>query len=1349
MSEKYLGDGKKPKFSRSQLIGQKAFRSLMANQPGVWLTTQLDGDTDLGLDLNIQVLDGEEAVGVFRAQLKGSEAPDLNVSGDQYSVKLSLSTANYYVDIVEPILLILCDLSIDPDNPAACPLYYAWVHEELKAIREQGIAENQESVTFHIPKANRISSTTDLLPYIVLQRNLSGVGDELFELLPEQLHQASPLETSKLIAGIPSNISRRGASFFASIIKEPTRLWPEAPHGSIPWHIQQAEAHLKSGDAEKASASLAQIEPAINQAADLEQIEFWHQKGRLHSYMSQEEPAAHAFGMACELSNDSPRHLVAWVEARIRLLRLDGPTGDLEDLLGRLKGEQPEIISIRSRCLAILGKFREAEVETENLVGVSRAVSRSILFLMQSQFERTIESCNEGLHLVGVEDRTRLALTIIRARATFGLCLGTEGRTSNLVIPISGPAGANTDLLHKLWIDVSDAVRMLRADGWSSNLELIADVWGVSAGMLGKFPDVVDQMAEAAARRPHCEEIQAVLESVALHLGRFPLALEANTRQSTNPQQIFRRIHLLNLLGKHRECVQLFSEAEGVLDLQAPQLGLLLMIAMESAKLIMNFELYERLKVRLVNDPDLAAFVGIEELERDLEAGTLDRLGAIEKQVSKYGGLDLPQELLLRIWHALSATTPEEARMLLALAPRVQQIRLFDLDETLRLAQAHLTLGMWQELLPFAEEGLRRFQNSKEIKAVYAVALDHSGRTFEAQQLLLEEARSLAPLPWALRGLLLIARRLRNSELEIECLERLLPRLPDRKGQLECLAALFRVVRSADPSTHRLFGIAKRIGDLVDQTDEHEEGFYLGCMIQLPNSGSSRDEQSVDITVVQARFEAFFNRFPGSRILNRVEVPADPTSEQFLSALQQAIGPRNPHPEAVVALREAFRSGALQVPFSWRPGNFLEEVSNLIDLWERCKTGTGKGHEFTLRMSSGEWQPMRASQVKHQIPLLDSTTLLVLHDLDLMDALLEVFPRIAVGKATLAELSATRNHLVSSPATRSLDGILSFLNGRLDRVLLPEALDAEEADQAPWRAALDEIENLARSGDYLLYIDDEILRGYISRMAQTSNSICTMDVLSVMEELGVCPPRVVAAHVAKLAGWHVGLMIPYKLQFEILPAELASISTVHEGVELLRGSTPCKEMFGALWGSHASMKELMLAVKPLAQVLLAERNLSPIAIAAVMTFWHGIVSTHKEPSGPISTIPSLFLLIAAGPDLPESATVSRLWEMYRLMSAACGLCTDRESWTAAVRFAARLVADLDENVSTSGRPSLAPRLRLGLTPGSTEAVEFEAAYAQRLSALREQAVRGHRAGSLPKNGPAQEGLGKHEEPEAE
>jgi hypothetical protein len=93
--------------------------------------------------------------------------------------------------------------------------------------------------------------------------------------------------------------------------------------------------------------------------------------------------------------------------------------------------------------------------------------------------------------------------------------------------------------------------------------------------------------------------------------------------------------------------------------------------------------------------------------------------------------------------------------------------------------------------------------------------------------------------------------------------------------------------------------------------------------------------------------------------------------------------------------------GEIPIPYAWRPRHFLVNVTDLPTLWAIGKRSHHHERKFHLTMASSDWKPVLTAQLTKTIPLLDLITLLLIRDLEILELVFQLFPKIAIGQATL------------------------------------------------------------------------------------------------------------------------------------------------------------------------------------------------------------------------------------------------------------------------------------------------------------------------------------------------------------
>ena len=159
-----------PKESESQKIGHLACLALEATHPTNWRTKDLEGDDDVGLDKQVQLVEGKKYSALFHVQVKGCLQSKggfnrkLSRDGTFFSESLKIRTLNYYARIETSVMLAFADLTVNPD-PRQCPVYYLWIDEEidkLLADHENLDYLGKKTHTFRIPTKNKLDQNLDV-----------------------------------------------------------------------------------------------------------------------------------------------------------------------------------------------------------------------------------------------------------------------------------------------------------------------------------------------------------------------------------------------------------------------------------------------------------------------------------------------------------------------------------------------------------------------------------------------------------------------------------------------------------------------------------------------------------------------------------------------------------------------------------------------------------------------------------------------------------------------------------------------------------------------------------------------------------------------------------------------------------------------------------------------------------------------------------------------------------------------------------------------------------------------------------------------------------------------------------
>lgn len=1325
-------EGPLPQTGDAQDIGADAARCFVARIPRNWRPHSLEGTDDYGLDFQIQTTPGQRATDVFRVQLKGTRSPVLSADGSFLSIALKASTVRFYDRIVEPILLVVCDLSADPE-PVDCPLYYAWVRDELRRISVSDLDPAQESVTMRVPVANRLRSTTDLSRDIDAQNELARAGHALGETV-ERTHAGMLVEERVgFVQRMASGIDQRGTSFIDALAAPVDQHWIEPTAGSLAWHLRQANLHLKTGLLDRAEAELVQAEYLLP-GTELEVGEYWFLSGKWLSAKKADEQASESFQKAYKASRLG-KYVAAYAESELRRrFQETGPAKPYPDLLELLVGEDAMVLSARSRVLAAEGKLEEAIATADRIEGVERYAARSIAHTMFGKSSEAVADCYAGLAVSDLPDNTRQVLLVVKARSKFALCQAGALADEGGLIPPSGSAGIDGSLVKDAWAAIEDALAALRDTGWGNNVDLIADIWAATASILAKQRIVLPELAVVAKLRQNYPNLQLACETIAAQCGDFSTALEANKRQPASDMKNLRRALLLHEAGRHGECCNWFDTHFDGLNRGHALFGQATTAAAISAHKLAKPELVRKWSAELESNAQLVEHAAFLHYLIATQVNSIDNEAALERLVARYEELARPFFLSIVLLQELNPTIESQARLCIQVAERARETAEPSPTIATHVGMALATLKSWDPLLKWCEAFRTRVDAWPKMQAFEALALDRLGRTPEARALLEGMLAGGVLDSLALNTYIAIMVRCGYVEEAINAAERIMESATDDRRRIECTRLLFSLIQQSDPGSSRLLALALQMGRLVSPDVEIEEGIYL--VMFLTATLNERVEPLLsDFEEYRRRAEAFFDKFPNSGIIKKAQFRDDATGSEILATIKKIAGITEDREAFKLKMENQMQRGQTVVPFAWRPRLILTTVGDVVHLWEIAKRSSVDDKKYHLTMlSDREWSPPSANSLRERPPLIDMTALMVIFDLGLLDAVVAFFGKIAIAKSTLEALAGFVNPFSGSLARAKCVSLQDALKRHLGAIEQPSIVDLSESEEnvqdGPQDATSVEKSNdwiygrehrelvqlSQKGGRYRLFSDDLAFRILTARSDQP-DGICTLDVLAALQEVGLITRQESAEKVALLCAWRVGLVVRMDVITSLLPDGLATSSTAKAGMEMLDGRESLKAVLDAVWDFRSPFNQMLGHAAAVVSGMADSGAFSGDTLAAFLGQW--LVKAAMKSDAPPSRLQVLVkVIIAVVVHRPLSdVAAGKLWRAYlRLIEFHHGNLMDEKREAEAIELLGRECASIYEQNAVLGE-TLQSSLRCGLTAGTSDEEHFAKGYTEMLQQL--------------------------------
>lgn len=1307
--------GKLPTSSDAQNIGARAEKCFGALCPESWRLDNLGGTGDFGIDYLVQTFENNQASDTFKVQLKGTMSPALNADGSLFSIQLKASTIRYYARFTEAILLVLSDLSAN-SVAIKCPLYYVWIHDELRRLNVRDLPDEQLYLNLHVPKANVLDGDTDLSKDLSQFRALANIGTSLDMTLEAREPALDSGARAALLEKLPSGFSARSAALIESLAETPATVWPDRPINSMAWLLHEAERNLNIGAFAKADEALHSASEKLDKAVQLEVAEYWHLKGRAYVASLSHKDACASFEKALAVEPDHPKYIAAWAETKLSIAFSEDGLADVKDIYPRLTSQDPGVQALKARILAAEKRYEEAEEVLASFSGAEQLSARALVHTMQSKSKEVLLDCDVGLALPNIKDSTRLLFVILKARAQFSLAVGvdTENKEERIIVPVTGTPTTDHSLLHEAWLGMETAIEGLRATGWPANIEFVADIISATAPILRKESQALAMLSDAAEKRPSLQALQTAVEMLAAQTENFDLALRANARLPQNSETKLRKVLQLHMGHRDAECVSLFEAELPNFDRASQVFAQALTAATSSAHRLVKTDLVKSWLELFNGSPELIQQRAVWEYYSAVAKNPAKRPEALDTLFGIFESGSKAPSLAIHLFHELSPHVAREAEKLICVAEALTQDRQLPLNEILQLGQALATLERWSELLELAREAQKRFSGDHVLVAVASLALDRLGRTADARSSLIPLVVGGTTEPFILGTYIDIATRCGFTEEAVAVAETLVSVTTDPKKKIHHLKLLHNLVRVKSPKDPRAYDIAWRIGELTNPDDEISEGTFL-MMVMMSSHPEKPDP--AQIVEYQERLQNYIAKFPTSPVFRSATVSDNATPDEFLASILALTGDTIEGLEAKRRKQEEEDAKQRHIPFSWRPTISANVARDLPQLWKMSKKAHGAEWNLLLSVVQGQWTAMPWEEMRGRVPLMDLLSLLLAHDLKILDLIFKLFAKVAISQRSMFELGRLADPLSGSPGRSKCHDIQATLKRHFGQILQPRAnkSDVEDGRDIEMIAISAEMKTFSRQNPYLLYSDDAYFRIYCQEADQNFRSICVLDILAALERRRLLTTREVAKRVGMLCSWGVSISLQQSWQIAILPGGLGKIKDIDTGLKLLRSSKLCIAMFDGMWDRNgATYNDLLAHAGNLAATMICDKHQTPLSIASLMTLWHS--KAMRLPGAPPNSLASLaFLARTAAAILSHTratfATSLRLWQTYFLLAEHDrSQPLDDEGFVDAVAMLAAAIANHDLNVKGFGQRYLKRFFDSGLKDGSAQQLVLNTSY---------------------------------------
>ncbi len=1294
-----------PKVSESQQIGNDATTAFHAARPNTWLVKDLSGDSDFGLDALIQFVFESRVVGLCHAQIKGSRRERF-VDGKGYAVSMKLSTLSYYEGIEGPIMLVFADLSVD-EEPRNCPVYWTWITDATRKLfvknRNELAERQQNTLTVYVPKENRLARDTDVMSDVVeFQRRASGYRGLLHAI--ETSDETRP-PVSEVLDAISKRIEIQGKSLISSLMGAQDSPWNDPDPNSLSGILHEAYQCVRRNDDVKAEQLVGRIDGStLKEASDVEAAEYQYLLGKIALVRGDNERAINHFGSAREQNKASAKYKLALFETQFGLAFPDH-MDDVEDIYKSMQSDDDEqIICLRARIQAALGDFDGALNCLNGLDSSASLVAKSLILYLRNDWDAVVATCDAAMERGDLKDNEEILLHTLKARAY--LYTGTPDLEldKDIIIPPFGTPGMDFERLRLAWCEVQNALDLMRRNNWPRSSEHILDVVGIVAIALGRQREVLNMLESLSEQRPNITAAHETLHRLASLSGEGELSLRALERMEENDDVIHYQIFSLYEQERFKEALQLAEAKLLNADLNHRLHGTCLGVAAHCAHKILDSDRAKPFEERLHKEPQFKGEVAVFEFLQKLNSNPLSEKEALTQLRKEFEENRDDENIQNNLLPALDVYDGDEASLCVEVSVEIRKRRQLALREVKAVAQSLITLKSWVEVIQLAEDAINQYGSIPVFLTIKAVAYEAQGQSAEAMQILKSIVDENPEDELAIKSYITICSRNGFHQEALSQLEALFQRADNKVEQLSYLQQMFGLEMSISPTSGRLLEFACTYGRLCDENDEQEEAIFLQMFMFATLSGQ------VASTGWKAEFDRrgkrFFETYPESRVLWSAELPEDKGPQAIKQLIDRMAGVTPEIERHFKRMENRLNQGEIVVPYVWRPRRMLRHIPDVIYLWEFAKTSSRDAIAFHLVISADpNYSGAELRRGLDQVPMLDITTLIVLHDLELLELAFEILPRVAIGKGTLNQIQLLSHPLfIRYP---KLVEISAILRDHITQIDQPGIFEQDE--DAPDHA-LAEIKSLVATGQYALYIDDFVARQYVQEDQDNIPSITTIDLMVEAERRGLLTAHQVSEKLGQLIEWKVVIPVASRYFLASVPKECEEIDDLDEMITSLSNSSAFSKLTNGLWDMKIKYTRVLDHFSGnLAYA--AQNGASVILIAGIWAIWFAKVSLRRDVrvTDLEQLADSLISMAVLSRENPEA--VKLLWDAYILLvERKHGPKMDVALENQARAIVGRRTAMLSGTLRPGDRDTIFEALTVGFQRGTAEYDSFSTTY---------------------------------------
>lgn len=969
---------KYPKESDSQEIGRIAAKIFDFKAPTSWICTELTGDTDFGVDYQVQLKDSKNLVKYsFKLQLKGTTQNKISSCGTFLSYQFDASTLNLYKNEESLVVIVLIDFSKHGtgERNKATAFYQFLDKEFFESIADK--VEQNDKVSIRIPTANIFNENVEIEHYYETRIQRSQSFHKLGETICS--HSSSGIdsvnEISKLINSKPNAIE--------AITNQTDAPWFENPKGTIVSELKEVDMALANGKVNIAKAKIEKLNSKQTEMTEVEQAEYMQLKGRILDREGEFEQAVSLYKESLDYS-DAPRYLMQYIEGNFRLVPI--PKKLIKSLSERLSDDDPAQCTLKAKCQIVYGNKDEG-LQLLEKHHPDRLVSKMLLLLISDNTAALDTLINDYDESKLDDERSKFLFYSIRARRLTEQLIGKSLSNRQTSVPITGEASYNRSMMleAKKYCDLS--WQSAKSLGYPSDTITLLDMSMLLYSFCNQHNVLIEHLRNVLEEAPNNEPVIDCLSILLFNCARYKelnKLLKDKVTLGVN-QSILLAMSCFYLKEYSKMLDIIRDNEDNIVASKSDLLTTLFCLAEGVAHELFELEDEARFTKHLssyASSEHLRQIRGfIEKANKDSENVQTYALELLDYYLEH----DKPLIIAFQLLPNLDCSDEDSAKKIIELGEDILLQRELSEEEYFQFCNALITLKDWDNIEFIANKQISlRYMNNQWF-FLKAIAHHHKGEIGQSLQCLEELFKAECEL--SLDNVLFytdICLKLGFLEKAETAIRRQISKTKVDADKKQLLRALIHIYTYNGPSNLPKFAlIIKEFGQLIDQNNEQEESSFLMMFLFCkPDLFDETYQNSI-----RKRFNKFFVQFPNSNFLRKESCTENTPPESIIEKLNNLAGVDD---EVVAKLEEnklSIRNGVLPVPLCYLH-NLIRGTNDVFQSWVLSKTVDTSQLEYKISHAVQAEQKDFNVNCKQKKVLLEETSLLTLHELGLLSEFL-------------------------------------------------------------------------------------------------------------------------------------------------------------------------------------------------------------------------------------------------------------------------------------------------------------------------------------------------------------------------